>query len=206
LPELSLRSALDRSRPVSTVDLFVVGLGNPGSDYEGTRHNVGAEVVALLAARHGERLKSGRERALVAVCRIGEARVGLAFPQTFMNLSGEAVKPLLKKHGVASLDRLVVVHDELDLPTARLKLKVGGGSGGHNGLKSISALCGGPDYTRARIGIGRPPGRQDPADFVLRRPAKAERELLDVCIVEAADAIEALLVEPLANVMTRVNA
>jgi peptidyl-tRNA hydrolase, PTH1 family len=175
-------------------------------EYEGTRHNVGAEVVALLASRHGERLKSSRERALSAVCKIGEARICVAFPQTFMNLSGESVKPLLKKCGVTSLDRLVVVHDELDLPSARLKVKVGGGAGGHNGLKSITALCGGPEYIRVRIGIGRPPGRQDPADYVLRRPAKAERDLLDVCIAEAADAIEALLVEPIAHVMTRVNA
>ncbi len=195
-----------RRRPAeASVDLLIVGLGNPGSEYDGTRHNVGADVISALASRHGERLKAGKERALVADVRIGAARVTVAFPQTFMNLSGESVKPLMRRAGVG-LDQLLVVHDELDLPSGRLKLKLGGGSGGHNGLKSISALCGGPEYVRVRIGIGRPPGRQDPADYVLRKPAKPERAELDVCIQEAVDAIEALLVEPLADVMTRVNA
>jgi peptidyl-tRNA hydrolase, PTH1 family len=186
------------------MDLLVVGLGNPGSDYDGTRHNVGAEVVARLAARHGEKLKTGKERAFVAEVRIGEARMMLAFPQTYMNLSGESVKPLMKKAGVG-LERLVIVHDELDLPSGRLKLKLGGGSGGHNGLKSISSLCGGPEYIRARIGIDRPPGRQDPADYVLKRPSRAERDILDVAIEEAADAIEALLTQQLADVMSRLD-
>jgi peptidyl-tRNA hydrolase, PTH1 family len=199
--------------PEAGVDLLIVGLGNPGSEYDGTRHNVGADVVSLLASRFGERLKAGKERAWVADLRISSggagpgvdsARVMVAFPQTFMNLSGESVKPLMRKAGVG-LEQVVVVHDELDLPSGRLKLKLGGGSGGHNGLKSISALCGGPEYVRVRIGIGRPPGRQDPADYVLKKPGKAERADLDVCIQEAADAIEALLAEPLADVMTRVN-
>jgi peptidyl-tRNA hydrolase, PTH1 family len=194
-----------RNKLSTPTDLLVVGLGNPGSEYDGTRHNVGADVVARLAARYGQRLKAGKERALAAEFRMGDLRVLVAFPQTYMNLSGESVKPLLKKAGV-SLDRLVVVHDELDLPSGRLKLKLGGGSGGHNGLKSITGLCGGPDYIRARIGIDRPPGRQDPADYVLKRPSKAEREILDVAVEEAADAIESLLVESLADVMTRVNA
>jgi peptidyl-tRNA hydrolase, PTH1 family len=191
-------------------DLLVVGLGNPGSEYVGTRHNVGAEVISVLAQRHGGRLKAGKERALVCEISVGAGagkafRVVLAFPQTFMNLSGESVKPLMNRYGV-TLDQLVVVHDELDLPSARLKLKRGGGSGGHNGLKSISGLCGGPDYVRARVGIGRPPGRQDPADYVLRRPAKAEQEELDVTVQLCADAIEALVVESLDAVMNRVNA
>jgi peptidyl-tRNA hydrolase, PTH1 family len=194
---------LGRSTPA---DLLVIGLGNPGADYEFTRHNVGADCIALLAHRSGARLKAGRERALVAELTLAGKRIVVAFPQTFMNLSGESVKPLTKKYGITDLGQLIVVHDELDLPSARLKVKVGGGAGGHNGLKSISALCGGQDYVRVRIGIGRPPGRQDPADYVLRRPAKAERELLDVCIAEAADAVEALVTEPVANVMTRINA
>jgi peptidyl-tRNA hydrolase, PTH1 family len=184
--------------------LLVLGLGNPGAEYAGTRHNLGADVVALLADRHGGRLKTGKERALMADLGIAGQRVTVAFPQTFMNLSGETAKALLKRSGVA-LDRMVVVYDELDLPSARLKLKLGGGSGGHNGLKSVSALCG-QEYVRLRIGIGRPPGRQDPADYVLRRPPSAERALLDVCVQEAADVIEALVSEPLADVMTRVNA
>lgn len=190
--------------PEQPDDLLVIGLGNPGTEYAGTRHNLGADVVSLLAERHGGRLKAGKQRALMADLRIAGKRVTVAFPQTFMNLSGESVKPLLKRSGV-SLAQLVVVYDELDLPSARLKLKLGGGSGGHNGLKSISSLCG-PDYVRVRLGIGRPPGRQDPADYVLRRPAAAERALLDVSVQEAADAVEALATEPLADVMTRVNA
>jgi peptidyl-tRNA hydrolase, PTH1 family len=185
-------------------DLLVLGLGNPGAEYAGTRHNLGADVVALLAERHGGRLKAGKERALMADLKIAGKRVTVAFPQTFMNLSGESAKPLLKRSGV-SLDRLVVVYDELDLPSARIKLKLGGGAGGHNGIKSVSALCG-QDYVRVRLGIGRPPGRQDPADYVLRRPATAERALLDVCVQEAADVVEQLVVQPLADVMTRVNA
>ncbi len=184
--------------------LLVLGLGNPGAEYAGTRHNLGAEVVALLADRYGVRLKAGKERALMADIRIAGQRVTVAFPQTFMNLSGESAKPLLTRSGV-TLDRMVVVYDELDLPSARLKLKLGGGSGGHNGLKSVSALCG-SEYVRVRVGIGRRPGRQDPADYVLRRPPSAERVLLDVCVQEAADVIEALVTEPLADVMTRVNA
>ena len=190
--------------PEQSDDLLVIGLGNPGTEYAGTRHNLGADVVSLLAERHGGRLKAGKQRALMADLRIAGRRVTVAFPQTFMNLSGESVKPLLKKSGV-SLAQLVVVYDELDLPSARLKLKLGGGSGGHNGLKSISSLCG-PDYVRVRLGIGRPPGRQEPADYVLRRPAAAERALLDVCVQEAAAAVEALAAESLADVMTRVNA
>jgi peptidyl-tRNA hydrolase, PTH1 family len=191
-------------------DLLVIGLGNPGSEYVGTRHNVGAEVISVLAQRHGGRLKAGKERALVCEISVGAVAgrasrvVVLAFPQTFMNLSGESVKPLMKRYDVP-LGQVLVVHDELDLPSARLKLKRGGGSGGHNGLKSISALCGGPEYVRARIGIGRPPGRQDPADYVLRRPVKAEQEALDVTVQLCADAIEAIVIEGLDAVMNRVN-
>jgi peptidyl-tRNA hydrolase, PTH1 family len=187
-------------------DLLVVGLGNPGSDYEGTRHNVGAEVVALLADRHGARLRSGRERALVDEVDVGGRRVALAVPQTFMNLSGESVAPLVRRHGIEDPADLVVVHDELDLPVGRVKLKVGGGLAGNNGLKSIVSHLKTQDFARVRIGIGKPPGRQQGADHVLRRPSKAERAELDIAVVEAADAVEAIIAEGMAVAMNRVNA
>jgi peptidyl-tRNA hydrolase, PTH1 family len=187
-------------------DLLVVGLGNPGSDYEGTRHNVGAEVVALLADRHGARLRAGRERALVDEVDVGGRRVALAVPQTFMNLSGESVAPLVRRHGIEDPADLVVVHDELDLPVGRVKLKVGGGLAGNNGLKSIVSHLKTQDFARVRIGIGKPPGRQQGADHVLRRPGKAERAELDIAVVEAADAVEAIIAEGMAVAMNRVNA
>ena len=186
-------------------DLLVVGLGNPGADYAHTRHNVGAEVVELLAARHGGRLRSGKELATSGEVRIGEARVALAFPQTFMNDSGRSVQLLMRRHGIEELHRLVVVHDELDLPVGRLKLKVAGGLAGHNGLKSIKSHLHSDDFVRVRIGVGKPPGRQSGADYVLRRPGKAEKAELDVVIAEAADAVEAILADGLDAAMNRYN-
>lgn len=186
-------------------DLLVVGLGNPGAEYAGTRHNVGADVVALLADRHGGRLKAGKERALSAEVRIGTHRVALAFPQTFYNESGNAVVALLHRHGIEDLHRLVVVHDEMDLPTGKLKVKVAGGLAGNNGLKSIKAHVKSDDFVRIRIGIDKPPGRQQGADHVLRRPGKTERADLDVAIAEAADAVEHILAEGAEAAMTRFN-
>ncbi len=172
---------------------LVIGLGNPGAEYAGTRHNVGAEVVELLAARHGGRLKAGKERAWSAEVRIGGELIALAIPQTFMNLSGESVRPLVKRHGLDNVSRLVVIHDELDLPTARVRLKLGGGTAGHNGLKSIKAHLDTADFARVRIGIGRPPGTQQVADYVLKRPGKAERVEFDIAVQVAADAVERII-------------
>ena len=196
---------LGRERTGTAADLLVVGLGNPGDQYAGTRHNVGAEVVALLASRHGARLKSGRERALCADARVGGALVALAVPLTYMNRSGESVRLLVRRCGVTDWSRLVVIHDELDLPTARVKLKLGGGVAGHNGLKSLQSHLHTSDFARVRIGIGRPPGAQDVADYVLRRPGKAERVELDVAVQVAADAVEAIAAEGLDRTMNRVN-
>lgn len=196
----------DGERTGTPADLLVVGLGNPGAQYEGTRHNVGAEVVDLLARRAGERLKPAkRERALVAEIRLAGHRVALAFPITYMNESGTAVAPLLRRHGITDPARLVVVHDELDLPVGRLKIKVGGGLAGHNGLKSITAHTRTQDYVRIRIGVGRPPGSQSGADYVLRKPGKAERADLDVVVEKAADAVEVLLVDGVDEAMARYN-
>ena len=185
----------------------MVGLGNPGAEFEHTRHNVGADTVVLLAGRHGERLRADKgTRALAASIRFSGKLVVLAVPQTYMNDSGLAVGALVRRHGVADLTRLVVVHDELDLPTGRVKVKAGGGTAGHNGLKSIHSHLHSPEYTRVRIGIGKPPGRQAGSDHVLRRPGRAEREILDVAIELAADAVEAIASDGLEAAMNRFNA
>lgn len=178
-----------------SVEAVVVGLGNPGRQYERTRHNVGAESVALLAERHGSRLAPGRDRALVAEITVGAQRVVLAFPTTFMNDSGEAVRPLLKRHGITDPTRLIVVHDELDLEPGVVRVKAGGGLAGNNGLRSITAHLHTQDYLRVRIGIGKPPSKERGAGHVLSRVPPRERELLDVAIERAADAVEAIIVD-----------
>jgi PTH1 family peptidyl-tRNA hydrolase len=200
---------LRRSRTERTGEpaaLLVVGLGNPGDDYDGTRHNVGADVIAVLADRHGGSLRRSKELALSCEVRIGGQRVALAFPQTFMNESGQSVRKLTHRHGVDDPARIVVVHDELDLPVGGLRVKAGGGMAGHNGLKSITAHLKTQDYLRIRIGVGRPPGRQSGADYVLHRPGKAEAAELGVIVQEAADAAEAILAEGVDATMGRVNA
>ena len=131
--------------------------------------------------------------------------MALAVPTTYMNESGAAVRPLLRRFGVEDPLHLVVVHDELDLPPGRLRVKVGGGIAGHNGLRSIVAHLHSPEFVRVRIGIGKPPGKQPGADFVLRRPARQDRELLDACVVEAADAVEAIATEGVEAAMNRYN-
>lgn len=195
----------DGARRGTPADLLVIGLGNPGDRYAHTRHNVGADTVALLAERHGGRLRSGRERALSDEVRVGPWRVALAFPQTFYNESGGSVSALVRRHGIEDLHRLVVIHDEMDLPVGKLKVKLGGGLAGNNGLRSIRAHLHSADFARIRIGIGKPPGRQDGADHVLRRPAKAERVELDIVMAEAADAVELILDEGVEAAMTRHN-
>ena len=175
---------------------LVVGLGNPGPGYAGNRHNVGVMVLDELAARAGIRLSAGkgaRSRALAGEGRLAGRRVVLGRPLTYMNESGGPVRGLLDYHRIPA-DDLVVVHDELDLPFATVRLKRGGGEGGHNGVRSVTRSTGTKDYLRVRVGIGRPPGRQDPADFVLRDFSAVERKELDLLVAEAADATEALLV------------
>jgi PTH1 family peptidyl-tRNA hydrolase len=200
---MAFRRAVERRG--TPADLLVVGLGNPGEKYAHTRHNVGADTVALLADRHGGRLKAGKEKALADEVRVGTRRVALAFPQTFYNDSGLAVVALVRRHGIEDLHRLVVVHDEMDLPVGKLKVKVDGGLAGNNGLKSIKAHLHTTDFVRIRIGIGKPPGRQEGADHVLRKPSKADKAELDVAIVEAADAVEMILAEGAEAAMTRFN-
>ncbi|MEY2399313.1 MAG: peptidyl-tRNA hydrolase, family [Actinomycetota bacterium] len=185
---------------------LVVGLGNPGKEYEHTRHNAGADAVVILARRHGAKLKSaGKERAQADVARINGDRVVLAVPQTYMNDSGIAVSLLAKRHNVDDMRRIVIVHDELDLEVGRLKLKEGGGLAGNNGLKSVKQHLHTDEFLRVRIGIGKPPGKQHGANHVLRKPAKAEAEALAVTIEEAADAVELIVAKGMAAAMNVVN-
>ena len=186
-------------------DLLVVGLGNPGADYQHTRHNVGADIITLLTDRHGGSLKRSKERALVAEVRMGDHRVALALPQTYMNLSGESVGLLVKRHGITDAERVVVVHDELDLPLGRVKVKRGGGLAGHNGLRSIKAHLHTDEFLRVRIGIGKPPSKEQGVDHVLRRPTKSERVELEIAVQEAADAVEAILADGVDAAMNRYN-
>jgi PTH1 family peptidyl-tRNA hydrolase len=170
--------------------LLVVGLGNPGAQYARSRHNVGAEVVEILARRHGSTLRRGKEQALTTEVRIDGRRIALAFPQTYMNDSGRSVQLLIRRHGVDDPEHLLVVHDELDLPPGTVRLKRGGGLAGHNGLRSIRDHLHTTDFLRIRIGVGKPPSKERGADHVLSRLPKAERELLDVVVERAADAVE----------------
>jgi peptidyl-tRNA hydrolase, PTH1 family len=189
----------------SSAPWLVVGLGNPGPGYAGNRHNVGAMVLDLLATRTGGALKAHRSRALVLEGRLGPLpgeRVVLARPTAYMNESGGQVAAALQFFKVGP-ERLLVVHDELDIPYGDIRLKLGGGEGGHNGLRSISRSIGTKDYLRARFGIGRPPGRMDPAAFVLRDFSAVERKELPVLLEETADAVELTLSQGLAAAQNR---
>ena len=194
-----------RTRAGTPADLLVLGLGNPDAEYGGTRHNLGAQCVQLLAERHGGRLKMGKEKALTAEVRIGSSLVALAFPQTYMNESGQAARLLVRRYGIEDLADVVAIHDELDLPSGRVKLKFGGGTAGNNGLKSLQGHLNSPDFGRIRIGIGRPNGSGQAIEYVLKRPGKAEKEVLDVAVQLAADAVEAMLVDGFERTMNRLN-
>lgn len=188
-------------------DLLVLGLGNPGDRYAGTRHNVGAEAVELLARRHGTRLKvDGRVNARVTDIRLGDVRVVLAVPTTYMNESGQAAVALVRRYGIEDMASLVVVHDELDLDPGRLKLKLGGGLAGHNGLRSLDAHLHSADFVRVRMGVGKPPGGSDRgADWVLSKVRGRVRDELDVMIAEAADAVADIATDGLDAAMQRWN-
>lgn len=186
-------------------DWLIVGLGNPGKEYARTRHNVGEEVVAELARRRGDRLKSGRDNSLVAESRIGEQRCVLAFPLTFMNDSGQAVRALVRRYGIDEADHIVIVHDELDLAPTVVRVKAGGGLAGHNGLRSIVAHLGTQDFLRVRIGVGKPPTKERGADHVLSRLPTKDRERYDVAVQEAADAVEIIVTDSVDAAMRGYN-
>jgi len=193
-----------RPRRGTPADLLVVGLGNPGDEYRGSRHNLGAEVVELLAGRHGGRLRKRKERALVDEVTIDGRRVALAIPLTYVNDSGNAVGALVRRFGVDP-EELVVVHDELDLPVAELKVKSGGGLAGHNGLRSIVEHLHTQDFQRVRIGVGKPVSKERGADHVLNRFGKRERAEVDVTVERAADAVETIVRDGVDTAMNRFN-
>ncbi|MCA5892904.1 aminoacyl-tRNA hydrolase [Isoptericola sp. NEAU-Y5] len=192
---------------------LVVGLGNPGPRYAGNRHNVGHMVLDLLAERVGARFtRHPRAQAAVAEARLGVLpggvpgpRVVLAKPSTYMNVSGGPVAGLAQYYGIDA-DHVLVVHDEVDIPFDTIKLKTGGGEGGHNGLRDISKALGTRDYTRVRVGVGRPPGRTDTADHVLKDFSATERKDLPILVDDAADAVEMVLVEGLLAAQGRFHA
>ncbi len=199
----------DDGTPVSDVWL-VVGLGNPGPAYAGHRHNVGYLVADVLAERMGSSFRAHKSgRAEVVEGRLGAPgadvpRVVLARPRSYMNESGGVVSTLAKFYKVPA-ERIVAVHDELDIPFGALRIKLGGGDNGHNGLRSVRTSLGTGDFYRVRLGIGRPPGRQDVADFVLSDYSSTERKELPVLVVEAADAVESLVADGLGLTQQRFN-
>jgi peptidyl-tRNA hydrolase, PTH1 family len=176
---------------------LVAGLGNPGPEYAGNRHNVGFMCADVLAGRIGTAFKRDRSRAMVASGRFAGLPVIVAKPMSFMNVSGRPVAALRTFFKLPA-DRVLVVHDELDLPFGTIKLKLGGGDNGHNGLRSVTAALGTRDYYRLRVGIGRPPGRMDPANYVLSNFSAAERAELPELLSRSADAVELLLERGLA--------
>jgi len=194
-------------RSGTPADLIVVGLGNPGEQYQQTRHNAGFWVVDELARRHDATLRRGRkDNSRNDVIRIGERRIVIAQPTTFYNEAGRAVAELVKRHGVADYSRVVVVHDEMDLGVGRLKVKFGGGLAGNNGLKSVKSYLGTDEFGRLRIGIGKPPSSTVKGrDFVLKRPARADRPVLEEIVADAADAVEFFASADIDATMNRFN-
>jgi len=191
-------------------DWLIVGLGNPGKEYARTRHNLGEDVVAELARRRGDTMRGGRDNALVAESRSpggagGEQRCVLAFPLTYVNESGQAVRALVRRYGIEDAARIVIVHDELDLPPAVVRVKVGGGLAGHNGLRSIVQHLHTQDFVRIRIGVGKPPSKERGAGHVLSRLPAKQRELFDVAVQEAADATELIVTDGPDAVMRAYN-
>ena len=183
---------------------LLVGLGNPGAEYERTRHNVGVRAALAFAARHGFAVDGKKWNARYGVGEVGGEKVVVLLPQTYMNLSGEAAGPAMRFFKV-ELSDVVALHDELDLPLGRLMLKAGGGSAGHNGLKSLTQHLGGPDYLRLRIGIGRPPPKWDVADYVLAGFTGAEEAELDEVLARSVEALDLLVEKGTTAAMNAVN-
>jgi len=187
---------------------LVVGLGNPGDKYAATRHNVGQMVVDELVRRHNVKLSSHKSRTNIAAFKLGVGvdahPVIVAKSHSFMNETGGPIKALANFYSVDP-EKIIVLHDELDIPFAAIRTKFTGGDNGHNGLKSITSAFGAPDYYRVRLGIGRPMGEQDPADFVLKAFSKVEQKDLSEFIVRGADVVESLINEGLERTQTRFN-
>ncbi len=199
-----LRRRRDAARTGTSSDWLIVGLGNPGKEYELTRHNVGAEAVNLLANRHGAKLRNHKERALVDEVRMGEQRVALAIPTTYMNDSGDSLRRLVKRFGVEP-EQVIVIHDELDLPVAQLRMKVGGGVAGHNGLRSIKSHLHSDKFLRIRIGVGKPTSKEHGADYVLKKFSPRERNEIDVTLAQSADAAELIVTQGIDAAMNQLH-
>lgn len=203
---MALRRFRDHDRRGSASTLVIIGLANPGSDFEGSRHNVGGDAVRLVAERRGLRLThESRQRALSATVSTERGPITLAVPTTFMNESGAALPPLLRRTSLEDLSRLVIAHDELDLEPGRLQFKFGGGLAGHNGLRAIAQTLGTHDFSRLRIGIGKPPSKEQGADYVLQRPTGARKLAAAEFVAAAADALEILLDYEFEDAQQRVN-
>jgi peptidyl-tRNA hydrolase, PTH1 family len=203
---VALRRFREHDRRGSASTLVILGLANPGPEYEGSRHNVGGDAVRLVAERRGVRLVlESRQRALTATVPTERGPVTLAVPTTFMNESGAVLPPLLKRTSLEDLSRLIVAHDELDLEPGRLQVKFGGGLAGHNGLRSIAKTLGTNEFSRLRIGIGKPPSKEQGADYVLQRPTGARKVAMAEYVAAAADAVETLLDYEFEDAQQRVN-
>jgi PTH1 family peptidyl-tRNA hydrolase len=188
----------------ATPPWLVLGLGNPGPQYAGNRHNAGFMVLDVLAGRLGGRFKSHKARGDVVETRLAGERAVLAKPRTYMNESGGPAASL-RDFFKTPIEQIIVVHDELDLEAGAIRLKQGGSDNGHNGLKSLRRSLGSGEFNRVRVGIGRPPGRQDPADYVLRDFSATQRNELGVQLERAADAVEALISDGLAAAQNAFN-
>ena len=174
----------------ATPDYLIVGLGNPGEKYQGTRHNVGAEVVYLLEEQYGVRLRKSKASALCAEVKSGNRNVVIAVPETYMNESGLAARKLMDRYNISEPAQLIVIHDELDLPVGKIKIKVGGGLAGHNGLRSIESHVHSREFARIRIGVGAIQEGQRGRDYVLSRPSKADRQALEHSKSKAVEALD----------------
>lgn len=194
----------------SEFDFLIVGLGNPGTKYSRTRHNVGFDAIELLATRLHATLKAGRDRALFAevntTVNAQTKHLLLAMPTTFMNESGNAVGPLARRYAISDPLKIIIIHDELDLEPGVVKIKSGGGLAGHNGLASITQHLKTQDFLRVRIGVGKPPSKEQGGDHVLSKIPARERELLDISVQVAADAVQLIVAEGLDAAMRNINA
>jgi PTH1 family peptidyl-tRNA hydrolase len=193
-----------KQEPTTDQVALVVGLGNPGREYAQTRHNIGFQIVSRFAEKHRLGFSRMQNQALVATGRIGNVRAVLAKPQTWMNDSGRAVGPLARFYKV-ELARLLIVYDDLDRPIGSLRLRSEGGHGGHNGMRSIITRLGTQEFARLRVGIGRPPGRMDPAAYVLQPFTRDEEIVMDTARDRAVEAIECFLAEGIVAAMNKFN-
>lgn len=201
-----LRRSQRSERRGTPFSALIVGVGNPGREYEHSRHNVGFEVVDELARRAGVTLKAARDKCMLAEVHTDYLHYLLAKPMTYVNNSGQAVGPLARRFGIDDVDRIIVVHDELDLPPGVVRVKVGGGLAGHNGLRSITQHLKSQDFVRVRIGVGKPPSKERGGEHVLSKVPQAERTLLDEAVIRAADATDLILKHGADTAMQQTNA